>query len=370
MACAKCVDGKHGHQVSNYTIEYHDGHGKKYRETVRTTDKAVAKALLAERVQQAGKNIQAPRAERIMYRDLPPLILADYARNERRATARVECALVHLTYFDRFAANAITASRLIEYIAARRAAKSPSNATINFELVILRRMYKLAMTQLRFPAEMAPIIELLPAPRARQGYFRRDEIERFIAKLPTPIQPVIWFAYFTGWRMYREVLTREWRHVDFAGGWIHIHDGEAKVRGGKRFKLFPELRRLLEAQRAYTDAVERRRGAIVPYVFHRAGKPIVVFKMAWQRALEATGIGPKLRHDLRRTAVINLTNWNVPLPEILSMVGMTLETYVRYKISDKHTQERAAEKIQEAFDAERVSPQMVLPFSGASKEFA
>jgi integrase len=53
-------------------------------------------------------------------------------------------------------------------------------------------------------------------------------------------------AYLTGWRLPSELFTRQWRHIDFASGWLRLEPGETKNRDGRMFPLTPELRGVLE----------------------------------------------------------------------------------------------------------------------------
>jgi hypothetical protein len=54
---------------------------------------------------------------------------------------------------------------------------------------------------------------------------------------------------------------------------------------------------VLERQRARTLAVEKATRTIIPWLFHRSGRPIKSFRRAWRTACT---------HDFRRTAVRNL----------------------------------------------------------------
>jgi len=42
--------------------------------------------------------------------------------------------------------------------------------------------------------------------------------EGILARLPLAVRAVVAVAYLTGWRLAAEVLTRQWRHVDFSAG--------------------------------------------------------------------------------------------------------------------------------------------------------
>jgi hypothetical protein len=125
--------------------------------------------------------------------------------------------------------------------------------------------------------------------------------------------------------------------------------GDEKNSEGRAFPFgaLPALAALLRKQRARTAAVERATGAIVPWVFHRAGCPIKRYRRAWagacrRAATEARGgvrvvvrphLAGRIVHDLRRTAVRNLERAGVPRSVAMQLTGHTTESvYRRYAI--------------------------------------
>jgi integrase len=68
------------------------------------------------------------------------------------------------------------------------------------------------------------------------------------AHLPSALQPVIEFAYITGWRIASEVLPLEWRQVDLRAGEVRLDVGTTKNGEGRVFPLTDDLRALLQAQ--------------------------------------------------------------------------------------------------------------------------
>ena len=73
-----------------------------------------------------------------------------------------------------------------------------SNGEINRELTILKRIFSLAIRGGRLA--MRPHIQMLCEDNVRAGFFEPDQIAAVLARLPTEIQPVIQFAFITGWR--------------------------------------------------------------------------------------------------------------------------------------------------------------------------
>jgi hypothetical protein len=70
------------------------------------------------------------------------------------------------------------------------------------------------------------------------------------------------------------------------------------ARGGS--PLTDELQALLEAQKAHTSALEKERGAVIPWVFHRGGRQIKDFRGAWAAACTKAGL-PDTLLQLRRS---------------------------------------------------------------------
>jgi integrase len=90
---------------------------------------------------------------------------------------------------------------------------------------------------------------------------------------------------------------------------------------------------VLEAQLEYTRTVERERGAIVPHVFHRDGKPVLYFRKAWLNACKAAGCPGRIVHDFRRTAARNLVPAGIPERVAMTMAGHKIRSVSeRYNI--------------------------------------
>lgn len=156
-----------------------------------------------------------------------------------------------------------------------------------------------------------------------------------LTALSEPIRPVVTFAYLTGWRIRSEILPLEWRQVDFAAGTVRLEVGTTKNDEGREFPfdVYPDLRDVLEQQRALTRQVEQRREQIVPWVFHRNGRPIRSFYRSWHTACEAAGCPSRIPHDFRRTAVRNLVRAGVPERVAMMLTGhKTRSVFDRYNI--------------------------------------
>jgi len=156
------------------------------------------------------------------------------------------------------------------------------------------------------------------------GVFIRD------THLPGPVRPVITFAYITGWRIAPEVLSLEWRQVDFKAGEIRLDPETTKNRDGRVFPMTDDLRALLSKLHAENE-VRRKAGQIAPWVFVRMvakgrggekkPKPIEAFTTAWKAACIAAGCPGRIPHDFRRTAIRNMVRRGVPERVAMQLAG-------------------------------------------------
>ena len=174
-----------------------------------------------------------------------------------------------------------------------RTSTGASNAEINRELTILKRMFSLAFQAGKLLHK--PHIPLLREDNVRTGFFEPDQFASVYEHLPTSYSVhAIEFAYITGWRIPSEVLTLQWRHVDFKAGEVRLDPGSTKNRDGRVFPFTDDLRRLLEDQHAEHVKL-RKAGTVEPWVFFRMvadkrggekhPRPIRAFAKAWKARL-------------------------------------------------------------------------------------
>jgi len=216
-----------------------------------------------------------------------------------------------------------------------------SNAEINRELAIVRRAYRLA--KLPNPPEIRMLKESAP----RSGFFEREQFESVRSHLACDLADVVTLAYYVGWRI-SEILNLEWRQVDLQAGAVRLDAGTTKNDEGRVFKFgeITELMTMFERRRAETDGLSRRRGEIIPSVFHRNGKAISDLRSAWHAACRAAGCPGRMFHDFRRTAVRNLDRAGVSRRVAMQIVGHKTESiYNRYRIVDDNDLSEAADRM-------------------------
>ncbi len=231
--------------------------------------------------------------------------------------------------------------------------KRVANATINRELAWLKHMFRLAVDAGKLMTK--PKIVLLKEDNARQGFFERAQYEAVVRHLPEELRPVVQFAYITGWRANSEVLTLEWRQVDFKSGEVRLEPGTTKNGEGRTFPFTKQLRALLEAEHAEHERLKKQ-GVVVPWVFFRMvakgrggdkrPKRITSFIKAFKAACVRAGCPGRIPHDLRRSAVRNLEQAGVPRSVAMKLTGHKTESvYRRYAIADDRDLRVAVERL-------------------------
>src|SRR5215470_19579958 len=102
-------------------------------------------------------------------------------------------------------------------------------------------------------------------------------------------------AFDTAWRIRSEILTLTWDRTDVAEGCIRLDGAHSKNGKPRTAYLTPETARMLEAQRARVEALQKQLGRICPEVFVHLtkgplqGQRIREFNKAWRSATRKAG---------------------------------------------------------------------------------
>jgi integrase len=290
--------------------------------------------LLNKRLGKVAEGRLTADAARLMWADIDRIILDEH--QQHRSYEKVERHVKrHLRrHFAGERANAIDYKRLLAF-KHQRLEEGASASTVRYELSLIRT--GLVVAHKADLLDALPPIPPVHVENTRTSFFEDGEFAALAKHLRDAPRAVATFMYWTGWRR-NETLTREWRHVDFTRGTIILEPGETKSGEGRTFPfdVLPELAQLLKQQRAYTDAVERRTGQIVRWVFHREGKRVVSIRQAWRTACKNAGLVGKIPHDFRRSAVRRLERAGVPRSVAKQLVGHRTDLmYSRYAITNE-----------------------------------
>ena len=208
--------------------------GKRYEESSRSVKKGDAIDLLRRREGAIADGVPVtPKVGRLLFDEAAADLLNDFRANGRRSLKAVERRVQkHLApYFGGRRMADITAVDVRAYIASRQAETEVvtrahtilrkdgtirrlaerrrniarvSNAEINRELALLKRMFSLATQAGKLLQK--PHVQLLTERNAGSGFFEAEQYHAVTRHLPSELQPVIEFAYITGWRIDSEVL--------------------------------------------------------------------------------------------------------------------------------------------------------------------
>jgi len=358
-------------------IKYYQN-GRAVRESTGTEKETVARRILRLREGDVEKGIPIdPKMGKITFEDAADDLLNDYSTNKKKtydhAKRRIDLHLAPFFRGKRLAS--ITTATVRAFIASRQSeeikvspartivhsngrreeieavTKSASNAEINRELSVLKRMFTLAVQANKLHGK--PHIPMLREDNVRRGFFERKQFEAVRDGLPSPLRPIVTFAYLTGWRLSSEILKLEWRQVDMNAREVRLDPGTTKNREGRTFPFTAELEQVLKTLDGDRERLKDA-GKIVRYVFCRndEDEPIKNIRGAWQTACRAAGVPGRLLHDFRRTAVRNLERAGVPRSAAMAMVGHKTEAiYRRYAIVDAGALKDAAAKIDRAANA-------------------
>jgi site-specific recombinase XerD len=120
---------------------------------------------------------------KVLFSELAALVEKDYDLNGYRSSVDIELRhrLHILPFFGKMKATRISESDIDDYILQRRN-EGASNATINRELVTIKRAYSLGI-QKRIVSDR-PHISMLEEDNVRQGFFEREQYDSIRKHLP------------------------------------------------------------------------------------------------------------------------------------------------------------------------------------------
>ena len=325
-----------------YWIKYYRN-GKPYRESTRSKKKADAKRLLKKREGEISEGkLPGVYFDRVRFDELAEELLTDYRINGKKSLKRTQESVNHLKQsFEGMRVSDITTPRISAYIK-RRLDEGAANGTINRELAALKRMLNLGAQQTPPKVDRVPHIPMLKENNVRKGFFEHAEFEALRDALPDYLKGFATFAYHTGWRV-SEIAGLTWVQVDRDQGIVRLEVGETKNDEARTVYLDDELREVFTRQ----WQTRKQSGQLITYVF--PGKDgqdkIKDFRGAWDKACEDAGIGKRLFHDFRRTAVRDMVRSGIPERVAMMISGhKTRSVFDRYNIVSERDLKDAAQK--------------------------
>lgn len=318
-----------------YQIRYYRN-GQRIEETTAFTKYDEARTLLKDREGDISKGVPiTATSTRLTFDTAVQDVVTDYTVNGKRSIDNLERRIkLHLLpYFGGKLLRSITAADLRTFAAERlKAAAAPGE--INRELAIVRRAFRLAAEADKYHGRV-PKVRMLQEHNVRTGFFDDEMIAGVLAKLPAALQPVVQFAYVSGWRVQSEILPIQWRNVDRENWEVRLDPGTTKNQAGRVFPFTDTLRGVFDALWREHEALKAK-GTICPYVFQRGGRRVKSFKKAWANACTSAGYPGRILHDLRRSAVRNMERRGLSRSVAMQLTGHKTESvYRRYAITSE-----------------------------------
>lgn len=313
--------------------------GRRVFESSHSDRKLMAERLLRQRLGEIAAGVAAPPgASQITYENMRDALLADYAMNRRKLLTRYGrlYELIHLDgFFQGWRACRVTTDEIRAYIE-RRQEEGAANGTINRELALLRRMFRLAIEDGKL--RDLPHFPMLKEAPPRKGFLEHADYQKLRQQLPEYLRPVLAMGYYSGMRL-GEILGLQWSNVDLVNAEVRLDPGTTKNDEPRTIPLMGELLEMLR--------IERQRNAGGQLVFTQGGRRIVVFRKAWRSATKRAGLPELLFHDLRRTGIRNLVRAGVPERVAMEISGhKTRAVFERYNIVSGRDLRDAAAKLE------------------------
>ena len=148
-----------------------------------------------------------------------------------------------------------------------------------------------------------------------------------------------------------EITTLRWNQVDLSQGIVRLEVGETKNDEGRTVYLDDELK---ETFQCLWDA-RKTNEKLLPWVFvnQSSSDRIKRFDKAWKKACKDSGIGIRLFHDFRRTAVRNMVRSGIPERVAMMISGhKTRSVFDRYNIVNDQDLKLAAQRQQAYLDSQ------------------
>jgi integrase len=276
-------------------------------------------------------------AASILVSDLYQHLERDYVINGRRSLVDLRMRWrKHLKeVFAEIPATSLTTQQVSAYTE-RRLEEKASNATVNRELSLLKRAYKLAIIRGVLKSTEMPYIAMLRERNTRKGFLKDEDyadLAHATGEVGLYLRALFEIGFTYGWRRH-ELISMRVAQVDMNERLIRLNPEETKNCDARTVEMTLSVYKLLQALVAGKSPEEKvftkgRRNR-----FGTSGKnPIGSFRKAWARATKAAGCEGLLFHDLRRSAIRNMLRCGIPEKVAMEIAGMKTRSIVdRYHI--------------------------------------
>lgn len=344
-------------RVPGSRVWYTKVRGKKLSTGERV--KEAAKEILKARMGRAVLGLADPNELRkVCYEDGRERLLAEYRQKERHSLKTVKKdgkeveTIDGLPYVDKFfgGRSVVDIKRdLLDKFVEQRQKDGASNAYINRNLALLRRMLNL-LAEEHEGRLFVPKFPKLKEPPARQGFCEPEQFAKLFYELPERLRTFVLFLYTTGCRT-GEAKKLRWEQVDWKESVIRVSEEQTKNDTPRTIPLDATV-----VERLKKIPESKRIGVLFP---------VGCFRKAWQNACVRAGLGKLDKtgenakkngrygvytgltpHDFRRSAVRNMRKAGIGETISMSVSGhKTAEVFRRYNITTDEDKVAAVRRV-------------------------
>lgn len=291
------------------------------RESTHSTDPKVAERMLKHRLAEVLTKTYTPRTN-VRIDELYADMVAEYRREGKKSIKHLEMRWKkHLQpFFTRLKADDLNSDWVQRYCD-KRETEGAAGPTINRELAILKRAYKLALLSSPPKVKSCPVIHMYKESKARTGFLEDKEYVRLARECNKEglwLRALLTVAYSFAFRK-GELLSMRVRQVDLASREIQLEAGTTKNDEARIASMTDEVYPLLQAlciAKQPDDYIFTR-----PSKKNPTGDPVRGFRRIWKTVCTRAGKPDLLFHDLRRSGVRNLRRLGVPESVAMKISG-------------------------------------------------
>lgn len=347
---------KTGSRSRFWWLCWKDSNGRRVQESSKCEREKDAKKKL--RTKEAAVDRGEPITKetgRIKLKDALQTVVDKLTNDNRSSTEDAKRRIEHLNGF--FGDRLLTSVGVAQgrAYATHRLAQRAANASVNRELSLLRRAFRLAAADK--DVLFVPKFEFLKEPKPRAGFVERRQLDAIVSRLPPWLRPALTAMYILGWRR-REVLGLGVDQIDLVANTVTLDAEQSKTGEQRTVVMTDELRTLVKRQLASVKKVQKKENKVDVPLFHRpSGRPIGSFRKRWLKACKAAGYAGAsdtrpgvLLHDFRRSAARNITRSGTPEQVAMKLLGhKSPSTFRRYRITDEQDLHTAADRLERFF---------------------
>lgn len=330
-------DGRVFWRGGSWHIAY-SHNAREVRTSAHTDNKTRAKAMLRDELKKLRTDAWVdPKDRKATIGELVEDLKQHYITNKKLAFAddlEMRWRLHLAKHFEHLSAAALSADHQRKYRTARLEEKA-ANATINRELQVIRRAYRLAAKHEPRPkVTRVPNFLIVKEDNARKEFFTMEQLKKLQSAASMEglwARVLVDMAYSLGWRR-GELLGLSVKDVNIADRTVRLQT--SKNGEPRECPLSSEIALMLHQLISGRAADDK----IFPTVDQ--------FRGAWKRIRKAAGVKTMLFHSLRRTSARNKRDAGVDSSVILAMQGWKTEAMLRrYAIVDLNNQRDALRKL-------------------------